>query len=201
MNRDKVTVAQIEVCETAKKMYHSGLVAGTWGNISARVDDEYMVITPSGMDYDRLCPEDMVLVNMNTLEYEGRLKPSVETPIHAAIFKDRPEMNGIVHTHSNYALVMATARKPIPPICDDQVQILGGDVRVADYIYGPNSGRIISGTITGGMPETRGRAFTNREELVAALKRTAKPGDVLLFKASRGIHLEQVLDEFLGEEK
>ena len=51
------------------------------------------------------------------------------------------------------------------------------------------------------MPETRGRAFTNREELVAALKRTVKPGDVLLFKASRGIHLEQVLDEFLGEEK
>ena len=73
----------------------------------------------------------------------------------------------------------------------------------ADYVfaYGPNSGRIISGTITGGMPETRGRAFTNREELVAALKRTVKPGDVLLFKASRGIHLEQVLDEFLGEEK
>ena len=55
----------------------------------------------------------------------------------------------------------------------------------ADFVfaYGPNSGRIISGTITGGMPETRGRAFTNREELVAALKRTAKPGDVLLFKA------------------
>ena len=67
MNRDKVTVAQIEVCETAKKMYHSGLVAGTWGNISARVDDEYMVITPSGMDYDRLCPEDMVLVNIKTI--------------------------------------------------------------------------------------------------------------------------------------
>ena len=46
MNRDKVKVAQIEVCETAKKMSSSGLVAGTWGNISARVDDEYMVITP-----------------------------------------------------------------------------------------------------------------------------------------------------------
>lgn len=73
----------------------------------------------------------------------------------------------------------------------------------ADFVfaYGPNSGRIISGTITGGMPETRGRAFTNREELVAALKRTAKPGDVLLFKASHGIHLEQVIDAFLGEEK
>lgn len=73
----------------------------------------------------------------------------------------------------------------------------------ADFVfaYGPNSGRIISGTITGGMPETRGRAFTKQEELVAALKRTAKPGDVLLFKASHGIHLEQVIDAFLGEEK
>ena len=86
MNRDKVKVAQIEVCETAKKMSSSGLVAGTWGNISARVDDEYMVITPSGMDYDRLFPEDMVLVNMKTFEYEGKLKPSVEVPVHAAVY-------------------------------------------------------------------------------------------------------------------
>lgn len=133
MNRDKVKVAQIEVCETAKKMSSSGLVAGTWGNISARVDDEYMVITPSGMDYNKLFPEDMVVVNMKTFEYEGRLKPSVEVPVHAAVYLDRPAVNGIVHTHSTYALTMATARKPIPPICDDQVQILGGDVRVADY--------------------------------------------------------------------
>ena len=49
MNREKVKVAQAEVCETAKKMYSSGLVAGTWGNISSRIDDEYMVITPSGL--------------------------------------------------------------------------------------------------------------------------------------------------------
>ena len=163
MNRDKLTVAQIEVCETAKKMYHSGLVAGTWGNISARVDDEYMVITPSGMDYDRLCPEDMVLVNMNTLEYEGRLKPSVETPIHAAIFKDRPEMNGIVHTHSNYALVMATARKPIPPICDDQVQILGGDVRVADYTM-PGSQEMAK-TVVEALKDRTGALIANHGEI------------------------------------
>ena len=97
MNRDKVKVAQIEVCETAKKMSSSGLVAGTWGNISARVDDEYMVITPSGMDYDRLFPEDMVLVNMKTFEYEGKLKPSVEVPVHAAVYLDRETVNGIIH--------------------------------------------------------------------------------------------------------
>ena len=138
MNRDKVTVAQIEVCETAKKMYHSGLVAGTWGNISARVDDEYMVITPSGMDYDRLCPEDMVLVNMNTLEYEGRLKPSVETPIHAAIFKDRPEMNGIV-------------------------QILGGDVRVADYTM-PGSQEMAK-TVVEALKDRTGALIANHGEI------------------------------------
>ena len=68
MNREKVKVAQAEVCETAKKMYSSGLVAGTWGNISSRIDDEYMVITPSGMDYERLNAEDMVVVNMKTFE-------------------------------------------------------------------------------------------------------------------------------------
>ena len=69
------------------------------------------------------------------------------------------------------------------------------------FAYGPMSQRVLSGTITGGMPETMGRAFEDRDELVMALKRAAKPGDVLLFKASRGIHLEKVLEEFLKEEK
>lgn len=133
MNREKAKLMQSEVCKTAKDMSNSGLVAGTWGNISARVDDEYMVITPSGMDYSRLFPDQMVIVNMNTLEYEGNLKPSIEAVVHAAIYKDRPEVNGVVHTHSTYALTVATARKDIPPICDDQVQILGGSVRLAGY--------------------------------------------------------------------
>lgn len=133
MNKEKVKLMQIEVCDTAKSMYHSGLVAGTWGNISARVDEDYMVITPSGMDYERLCADEMVLVNVNTLAYEGGLKPSIESVVHAAVYKDRPEINGIMHTHSTYALTVATARKPIPPICDDQVQILGGEVRLAAY--------------------------------------------------------------------
>ena len=114
MNREKAKLMQAEVCAAAKKIYTSGLVAGTWGNISARIDEDYMVITPSGMDYDRLYPEQMVIANIHTLEYEGDLKPSIETVVHAAIYKDRPEVNGVVHTHSNYALVMATARKEIP---------------------------------------------------------------------------------------
>ena len=69
------------------------------------------------------------------------------------------------------------------------------------FAYGPHAGRVIDGTITGGMPETMGRAFDDREEMAKALKRAAKPGDVLLFKASHGMHLELVLEAFLKEEK
>ena len=133
MDREKARAAQSEVCKTAKAMYNSGLVAGTWGNISVRIDDEYMAITPSGMDYDGLSDEQMVIVNMNTLEYEGNLKPSIEAIVHAGIYKARPDVNGIMHTHSTNALTVATARKEIPPICEDQVQILGGSVRCAEY--------------------------------------------------------------------
>lgn len=133
MNREKAQLMQQQVCQTAKDMASAGLTAGTWGNISARVDDEYMVITPSGMDYARLTPEQMVIVNMRTFSYEGILKPSIEVPIHAKILLTRPDVNGIVHTHSTRALTVAAAHKGIPPICDDQVQILGGDIRCAAY--------------------------------------------------------------------
>lgn len=66
------------------------------------------------------------------------------------------------------------------------------------FAYGSHAARVKDGTITGGMPESRGMAFEDKDELLAALKRTAKPGDVLLFKASRGVHLEDVLEKFLG---
>lgn len=69
------------------------------------------------------------------------------------------------------------------------------------FAYGPHAARITDGTITGGMPESRGRAFLDQDELVAALKSAVRPGDVILFKASRSIHMERLLDAFLGEEK
>ena len=69
------------------------------------------------------------------------------------------------------------------------------------FAYGPFAGRVIDGTLTGGMPETMGRAFEDREEMARALKRAVKPGDVLLFKASHGMHLELVLEAFLKDEK
>ena len=69
------------------------------------------------------------------------------------------------------------------------------------FAFGPHAGRVLDGTITGGMPENMGRAFESREELAAALRRAVKPGDVILFKGSHGMHLEKVLEAFLKEEK
>jgi len=133
MDENRAREMQAARCASAKKMYHSGLVAGTWGNLSVRIDEDYMVVTPSGMNYDALNAEDMVIMNMHDYSYRGSLKPSIEYFMHAALLLDNPTANAVVHTHSTYALMMASARKPIPPVCDDQVQILGGDVRVAEY--------------------------------------------------------------------
>ena len=135
MDMQKAKQVQQLVCDTAKAMADSGLTAGTWGNISGRIDDTYMVITPSGMDYSKLTADQMVIVNMKTEEYEGNLKPSIEVPLHAKLLLTRPEVGGIVHTHSSKALTVAVTGKGIPPICDDQVSILGGDVRCAPYTF------------------------------------------------------------------
>ena len=69
------------------------------------------------------------------------------------------------------------------------------------FAFGPHAGRVLDGTITGGMPENMGRAFDSREDLITALRRAVKPGDVILFKGSHGMHLEKILEAFLKEEK
>ena len=80
-----------QLVEYGKKLVSAGLVQGTWGNISVRLDEKYMLATPSGLDYDRLTPEDMVKVEIETLKYEGNLKPTSEKGLHAAIYKKRAD--------------------------------------------------------------------------------------------------------------
>ncbi|MCX6269620.1 MAG: class II aldolase/adducin family protein, partial [Bacteroidetes bacterium] len=87
------------VCESGKKLLSEGLVTGTWGNVSVKVDEHTMVITPSGRKYDELTPEEMVVVNIRTLEYEGGIKPSSELKLHAEIFKQRKNITAVIHTH------------------------------------------------------------------------------------------------------
>ena len=120
------------VVATSKRMVNCGFVVGTWGNVSTRIEEKF-VITPSGMNYDKLSPKDMVIVDMDGNVVEGRWNPSIETPLHMAIYKARKDVNAIVHTHSIFASAVAVARCGIPPIIEDLVQVVGGEVNVATY--------------------------------------------------------------------
>ena len=105
--RELVLKAGLELCE-------AGLVARTWGNISARVSDTQYVITPSGRAYDTLTKEDIVLVNIADGSYNGEVKPSGEKGVHAAVYELCPEMNFVIHTHQNYASALSVLAKEIP---------------------------------------------------------------------------------------
>lgn len=130
------------VCDAGRRIVETGLAAGTWGNVSARVDESHMLITPSGKDYSHIKTDDIVLVNINTLEASGSLAPSSETPMHAAIYKNRSEINGIIHTHPQNGCTVAAARHEIPPILDDMAQLIGPSLKVADYAH-PGSDKLV----------------------------------------------------------
>lgn len=104
-----------------------GLVTFTWGNVSA-IDRErgLFVIKPSGVEYDKLTPEDMVVMNLEGNKVEGRYNPSSDTATHLELYKAFPEIGGVVHTHSSYATSWAQAGRSIP--CYGTTH--------ADYIYG-----------------------------------------------------------------
>lgn len=123
-----------DIIKTGIEMAKTNLVVGTWGNISRRIDGEDLIaITPSGMDYFSLKPEDIVILNMNGEVVDGNRKPSIEYNLHLEVYRQRKDVGAIVHTHSTYCTAFAIARKSIPATAEDLVQIVGGDVKVSEY--------------------------------------------------------------------
>jgi L-fuculose-phosphate aldolase len=105
-----------EIVEVSRRMSVSGLVVGTSGNVSARTPDGNVLMTPSGLDYELMEPEDVVLVNLDGKVIEGSFEPSVETPMHTGIYRSRPETGAIVHTHARYSTTLACLNWEITPI-------------------------------------------------------------------------------------
>lgn len=106
-----------EVFKANLDLVKHGLVIFTWGNVSG-IDREsgLVVIKPSGVDYDTMTADDMVVVDLDGRVVEGRLKPSSDTPTHLAIYRAFPEVGGVVHTHSTYATAWAQAGVDLPNI-------------------------------------------------------------------------------------
>ena len=136
-----------QLVEAGRRLVTSGLVSGTWGNISIRLKNSpnLFIITPSGMDYQNLSPEAIPIVNMNNLTYQGQFKPSTEVKLHAHIYAKRLDVGAIIHTHSSYASTVAAARREVPPILDDMAQIIGPTIRVADYAL-PGTSKLVKKT-------------------------------------------------------
>ena len=116
------------VYEANMELPHRGLVTYTWGNVSG-IDRErgLVVIKPSGVSYDELTPDDLVVLDLDGKVVDGKLNPSSDTKTHLELYKAFPEIGGIVHTHSPYAVGWAQAGRDIPAYGTTH----------ADYFYGP----------------------------------------------------------------
>jgi len=136
-----------QVIEGGLRLVKEGLVARTWGNISIRVDETHMLITPSGRSYEDLTPEDIVLVNYHTSRHEGTIKPSSEKELHCEIYRTRKKIHAVIHTHQMNASTVAAAHREVPPILDDMAQIIGPSVRVAEYAL-PSTKKITRKTVS-----------------------------------------------------
>lgn len=129
-----------------------GLVTFTWGNVS-EMDPEtgYFAIKPSGVEYEKLTPEDMVIVDLNGNKIEGKYNPSSDTPTHAELYKAFPKIRGIVHTHSPWATSWAQSGRPIPCYGTTHADYIYGEVPCARCLtaaelqaYEKNTGRLIA---------------------------------------------------------
>ncbi len=133
-----------EVCRWNKELPRNGLVAWTSGNVSGRDPKTgLIVIKPSGVVYDDLTPENMVIVDPDGKRIEGKLNPSVDTPTHLYIYRQRSDVGGIVHTHSNFATAFAAVGKPIPAVLTAICDEFGGPIPVGKFapIGGEEIGR------------------------------------------------------------
>ena len=124
----------------------NGLVTWTGGNVSARdPETDYVVIKPSGVRYEDLRPEHMVVVDMEGKVVEGKLKFSSDTASHLYIYRHRSDVNGVVHTHSAYATAFAALGKPIPVYLTAMADEFGGPIPCGGFalIGGEDIGRIV----------------------------------------------------------
>lgn len=148
------------VCEANLDLVNKGVVIYTWGNVSGISDDrKYMVIKPSGVDYDGMSPEDMVVVDIATGEsVEGKWKPSSDTKTHLELYRKYQEIKGIVHTHSVNAVAFAQADMAIPALGTTHADYFYGDIPCTRELtkqevmedYETNTGKVIIETVDSG---------------------------------------------------
>lgn len=121
-----------KVVELCKKISQEGLVKGTWGNVSLK-DENKIYITPSGYPYEKMVDEDIAIIDLEGRVLEGFRVPSSEYKLHIAIYKNRSDVNCVLHTHPIYSSIVSIVRDYIPPLIEDGIMICGEKINVARY--------------------------------------------------------------------
>jgi L-ribulose-5-phosphate 4-epimerase len=184
-----------EVCALHGELLRNGLVVWTSGNVSARVqDDELMVIKPSGVPYDELTPERMVVCDLEGNAVEGSLVPSSDAATHGYIYRHLPEVGGIAHTHSPYATAWAIRGESIPCVMTAIADEFGGEIPVGPFalIGDEEIGRGVVETLA----SHRSSAVLMRAHGVFALgegPRQAVKAAVMCEDAARVVHVARAL--------
>jgi L-ribulose-5-phosphate 4-epimerase len=139
--------AKALIVETAQQLTQKGYLMATGGNLSLRIAGQSaLAITPSNYDYMKMLPEDICILDFALNVLEGQRKPSVESGMHAAIYRVRPDVNAIVHTHQVYASALTLIRTPIPSLFDEQSRFLGRSVNIIPYA--PSGTGMLANTIS-----------------------------------------------------
>ncbi len=193
--RETVDQLRRTVAELHKALTKYELVIWTAGNVSARVPGrDLLVIKPSGVSYDSLTADAMVVTDLNGALVEGDHTPSSDTAAHAYVYGHMPDVGGMVHTHSTYATAWAARAEPIPCVLTMAADEFGGDVPVGPFaLIGDDSiGRGIVDTLQGSRSKavlTAGHGpFTIGKNAAAAVKAA-----VMLEDIARTIHIAQQL--------
>jgi L-fuculose-phosphate aldolase len=127
------TCAPEDVLAAAQQMLADGLVEGTAGNISGRLDGGLVCVTPSSVDYRAMRLEDLVVVDLDGNVAQGHRSPTTEKDLHLSVLRAYPELGSVIHTHAVYATMFALAHEPIPAAIEEVVVYVGGDVPCCEY--------------------------------------------------------------------
>jgi L-ribulose-5-phosphate 4-epimerase len=192
---DALAQLRVDVCRLNQDLPRLGLVVWTAGNVSARVPgQDLLVIKPSGLDFEELTPESMVVTDLSGAVVEGDLAPSSDTGAHAVVYREMPEVGGVVHTHSTYACAWAARGIPIPCVTTMQADEFGGEVPIGPFALIGNEaiGEGIVRTLSGG--RSPGVIMQNHGPFtIGKDARSAVKASVMLEEVAKATHLAHQL--------
>ncbi|MFI6761652.1 L-ribulose-5-phosphate 4-epimerase [Micromonospora sp. NPDC050417] len=190
-----IRTIQAQVAALHAELPRNGLVVWTAGNVSARVPGaDLLVIKPSGVSYDEITADNMVVTDLDANLVDGELAPSSDTAAHAYVYKHMPHVNGVVHTHSTYATAWSARAEPIPCVLTMIADEFGGEIPVGPFaLIGDDSiGQGIVATLSG----HRSPAVLMRNHgvfTIGASARAAVKAAVMCEDVARTVHIARQL--------